>query len=316
LLIAIHLWKLDLPLTFVCLCNILHKPFIIPASKSTCDTKRIHIVLQIEKRLGGELKMYANYQDLKPAAAYYSFRKAVQGKGTVNIILGILGIVSGFLWSLYSLINMILILLGIILLAIGIWARIKPTANSLLFSGIALCIMGAWNAVVTVLNILSFAIDPYTGGVGFTIGGLFWAIVQLSLAVEVFNRYRKVTNSQINVFDDEWLKKVENAVKPVINANPKNEDDVIEFRMQGMLTNPIWKGKLTNPFGIIVSKSRDDIFIVTPNDVNVEDQGRFRLTKFRKADLTIDGRTYRGMMPPESVTRLQYWKNPTKVVRT
>ena len=256
----------------------------------------------------------AGYDELRSAVDYYSFRKAIQRKGTANIILGIIGIIFGFIWMLESTINVILVLLGLIVLGIGIWARTKPTANSLLFSGIALCIMGAWNAVVTVLNIIAFAMDPYGAGIGWAPLGIFWAAVQFAVAIDAFNRYRRYTAAPVNEFDKDWLKRVEATVNPVVRADPKKEDDVIEFRKPGVWTTTIWKGKLTSPYGIIASTKGDDIFIIKPEEVSVDDQGRFRLSQFRRANLTIKGNNFKGMMPAESITRLQYWKNPTRVI--
>ena len=256
-------------------------------------------------------KLSAQYQELREPAAYYSFLKTVKGKGNVNIVLGIIGIVLGLIFTLMEPINVILVILGILLVGIGIWAKVKPTSTSLLFAGIGLCIMGAWNAVVTLLNIVAFIANPAIG-TGWSPVAIVWAVVQISLGIDVFNRYRRFTTTPINRFDEQWLKKVEETIRPVTHADPNRENDVIEFRRQTVWTPSVWKGKLTKPYGIIASTSGDDVFIVTPDEVNVIDTGKFR--KFRKASLIINGTTFNGVMPPESIIRLQYWKNPTRVV--
>ncbi len=229
-------------------------------------------------------------------------------------MLGIVGIIFGLFYTLaFSEINIILVLLGFVLLGIGIWARVKPTASSLIFAGIALCIMGAWNAVTFVLNIIAFVADPGSGAFGIFPGAI-WAAVLIGMGIEAFNRYRRVQTSLLKDFTKEELQRVEDIAKPVMRADPKKEDDVFLFTKPGTWTSSIWKGKLTRPYGVIASQSGDDIFIVSPEEVNVEDKGKFRLTKLRKVSLTIKGTKFDGAMPPESITRIQYWKNPTRVI--
>jgi hypothetical protein len=253
----------------------------------------------------------AQNQELKQAADYYAFKKTVQGKGNVNIALGIIGIVLGFFYTLINPINIILVLLGVLILVIGIWAKIRPTTSSLLFAGIGLCIMGAWNAVIVVINIIAFAADPLSG-IGWSPVGIVWSWVQISLGVDVFNRYRRTIGTPVREFNNDWLKRVEETISPVIHGDPNKENDVIEFKKQTVWMYATWKGKLTHPYGMIAPTRGDDIFFVTPEEVEVVDKGKFR--KVSKAWLIINGKTYKGTMTPQSITRLQYWKNPTKVI--
>ena len=173
--------------------------------------------------------------------------------------------------------------------------------------------MGAWNAVTFIMNIVSFIADPGSGAFGI-VPGAIWAAILIGMGIETFSRYRRAQTSVLKEFTKEEMQGVEDLAKPVMRADPKTEDDVFLFTKPGTWTSSIWKGKLTKPYGIIASTSGDDIFIVSPDEVNVEDQGRFRLSKLRKVRLTIKGNAFNGAMPPESITRIQYWKNPTRVV--
>ena len=247
--------------------------------------------------------------ELQKAADYYAFRKSVQSKGTASIVLGILGILFGLLYVIVmSPVNLVLVFLGIILLAVGFWTKIKPNAQSLLISGVGLCIMGAWNLVVVLINFAMMFANP-GAFVGFSPLGIFWAGILFIWGVEAFNRYRRFSLNPVNRPDKEWLKRVEDVIKPIQRGNMQKDSSVIEFKRQGGWSGVQWKGQLSQPYGVVTSVKGDDIFLVKPDEMAVEETGKSRGQK--KVRLKIKGSVHKGIMNQESINRIDLWKNAT-----
>ena len=105
----------------------------------------------------------AVYTKLTAAAKYRGFKNSVEGFGIVDILFGILCIVAGIVYALVlSPVNIILVLIGMLLIGIGIWAVQKQSLNSLLFSDISLLVLGSWNLVVCFLNTKDIVIRTFT----------------------------------------------------------------------------------------------------------------------------------------------------------
>jgi hypothetical protein len=249
-----------------------------------------------------------NLKELSLAARYYAFIKSTKGKSTVNIILGILGIVLGLFYAMVmNPINLILVLIGAFLLSVGIWAKAKPTLNSLLFSGIALMVIGGWNFVVFILNFID-VIASFPDVTGFGVGwvfGAFWGGLQITWGNDALQKYRRYSLNPAIRPSPELLKQVEETIKPVLSANLANEE-IIQFTTQGGYNGCVWRGKLDKPVAILSSKAGDDIHFVSPQELQITQTGKFR--KLLKVSFRINGQTYKGTITPISFERYENWK--------
>lgn len=249
--------------------------------------------------------------ELQKTADYYAFRKSLKRKGIANIILGIIGIVFGLLYTvLWHPANVVLILIGIFILIVGIWSLIVPRLKSLLYSGVALCVVGAWNVVVSLINmVVLFTNFPY--GSPWAPLGFIWAGIQLAWGTDAISRYRRLSAVSLEKPTNDMLKKLEGIINPVINSNAEKEKDIIQFRKQGGWAGSVWKGKLSRAHGILTSKGKGDIFFVRPEDFDITLRGRAGLSKFQKASFRIRGFNYKGTIEPAYMQRYESWKQST-----
>jgi hypothetical protein len=247
-----------------------------------------------------------NIVEMQKAADYYSMKNSVKGKATPNIIWGVLNIIWGLIATVaMSPINAILVLIGFFLLCIGVWSRVKQTPTHLLFAGIALIILAAWNIVISIMNI---GITIASGGSYFGPIGIIWAVWQLALGIDAFNKYRRYAVISPQNPGEEMLRKIDQITKPVINANTKTATDIIQFNKPGMWSASIWKGKLftVGTCSIITSQNRNDIFFVQPEDVQISQTGKFR--KLLKATFNFRGFKFNGTIDPTYFERYEAWK--------
>jgi TRAP-type C4-dicarboxylate transport system permease large subunit len=95
--------------------------------------------------------------ELQKTADYYVFQKAVRTSWRSCIILGVIGVIFGFIFTrIFSPINLIMVPIGLLLIIAGIRSRVTTKLNSLLLSGIALTASGIWIIIIAVINFFAF----------------------------------------------------------------------------------------------------------------------------------------------------------------
>lgn len=251
--------------------------------------------------------------ELQKAADYYSLKNSSKGKATPNIVWGIINIVLGLFFMLENPVNIVLVFIGIFMLAIGIWSRVAQQLNNLLLDGIALCVAGAWNIVVTILNIvITISVISQGGEPGFAGVAVVAAGWQIMLGIDAFNKYRRYSGVSPQNPGKEMMARIDQITKPVITANANTEKDIILFNKQGTWTPTVWAGKLCNPgtCSIFTSAKRDDIFFLRPDEVEIQQTGKFR--KLLKANFSIRGFKFKGTIHPVYLERYEAWKKATQ----
>jgi len=122
--------------------------------------------------------------------------------GGMYIALSILAIIFGFFpgilittIDLFALFFLVQLFLGIFLLIMGIWLKVRPNRYVLLCADIGLCILGVWDLVFAFQGILLGLPGGRYSGQGTTFYGilfLVWSIALLQEAYTAFGRsYRK-----------------------------------------------------------------------------------------------------------------------------
>ena len=95
--------------------------------------------------------------DLQQVAEYRRARKTLRAAGIGGLVFGGLALVTGVSMLAQNFLNIILIMIGLLLLAEGIWNVTYPTAVGILVDGAALILVGLWNIFITILNVLAVA---------------------------------------------------------------------------------------------------------------------------------------------------------------
>jgi hypothetical protein len=212
-------------------------------------------------------------------------------------------------------ISWVLLLLGFSLIAEGTWICIKPSPMGILVDGIFLLIIGIWNIVVTVndfilwsqfirRNPLSYVSSPSTV---FIIIGM-WQIVWFVSRVKRFRRFSGKIREKPS---EETINKVDAITDSIKNVKFDESNDLIEFTGAG--TN--WKGRLFGNIVVLVGveglilKSVNDAAFIRREDMQIVDQGRYRLSRFRRVQVRMGTRSFSGLMSPKSLQRYELvWK--------
>ncbi len=235
-----------------------------------------------------------NIEELQKVSDYRLIRKNFKGAAIGSIIFGVIAMVMGFGSAEGDLGSMILALIGIFLLAEGIWLLRTSNPKGMIVDGIALCILGIWNIVVGLAGEARWAV----------ILGIF----QMYWGFQSFRRYGRFSGISPQKPSEQAVKQVDDIVKSVTKTKPAESEAIIELAIR----NKPWKGQLTGDVGIFVAVSGDDVLFARKDEVNFIRQGMAAPKKPQKISAHIGTRTFNGTISAESMERYETWKGTTK----
>src|SRR6516165_2248626 len=92
-------------------------------------------------------------EELRLIAEYHTACRALRRMGWSAVVFGIIniGIGTAFAINLHP-VNAVAALIGLLVLASGIWCLVVPGAEGVLANGITLILVGLWNILITLLN--------------------------------------------------------------------------------------------------------------------------------------------------------------------
>jgi len=238
----------------------------------------------------------APLEELQRAADYLMLRKRLKGGGIGSIIFGVIAIVMGFVFMSEDPINVILVLIGIFLLVEGIWLLRSPSPRGLLIDGVALCIIGVWNIVITIANIAAGA------------GGAAWAAVlgvfQLYWGFKSFGQSRRFATLAAGKPGEQSIAWVEDMAKSIKKANIAQSTTIIDFQMG----KKQWKAELMKDMGIFVETAGDEVIVAPRDEVQFTSRGEAAPGKPRKISCRVCNYSLDGKISTELMERYEAWK--------
>lgn len=146
-------------------------------------------------------------------------RKLIKNIGIGGIIWGVINTGIGIVALQDTLINIGLVLLGVAMLASGVYALIKPSLKVLLIETIITGVLFLWNVGINILN-YKFAGEFNPRGVIFT----------LVITVVFANYYRKLghVREQIASIEPEKIKETKRICKELVKKKLKNEPMIVQ----------------------------------------------------------------------------------------
>jgi hypothetical protein len=249
-------------------------------------------------------------------AADYNLARKTRGRGLGSIFWGILNLLVGWVFFSNDIFTWGVLLLGISLIAEGSWIFFKPSAKGFLIDGVFLSLIGVWNIVVTVNDyyIWSQLIGRYYYVSSPSPAFIMIGVMQIVWSVYSIKRYMRFSKVPNEKPDPNISIRVNELMDSIKKARTYESLDLIEFL--GANTN--WKGRLIGDVAALVGvsgllrKSVDDAAFVPRKDFQVTDEGRYRLSKFRRVNVKMGSRVINGVMKPESLQRYQQvWQAPS-----
>lgn len=230
---------------------------------------------------------------------FRALAKHLRSAGVGSLIFGVLAIGLGAGTRGASSINSVLILLGIVLIAEGIWVLAAPTPAGLIVDGIVLILLGLWNIMITGINS-----SRGTGGAGSF--GLI-GILQIGWGIQSITQYRRYARLTGPKPAAEEMKAAEARLQSLAQGAAPGAPDVIGFRPVGTAKAAAWTARLL-PGALLlifankaVGYSPKASTVLTP-DASAAADGT------RKAKLRLSDRTLKIRIGEDTIARFNAWK--------
>lgn len=234
---------------------------------------------------------------LQNVADQVVIRRHTRGSAIGSVIFGLINSGIGF-WSMgESALNLILGLIGLFLLAEGIFLLVTSNPKGLIADGVAFITVGMWNIVITIMNISQ-------GGEGQAFFAVL-GVIQIGWGIQSFKRFDRFSHTgKISVSPD-LAGEIKILIEEIKKGNPKKSMDMIQFNAGSR----IWKGRLAQGRAIMLTTTGDDIQIMPKSDFTIERTGKAMIGSTVYADISLKRRTMKGTISTEHMERFENWKN-------
>jgi hypothetical protein len=197
-------------------------------------------------------------------------------------------------------INIILVLIGLFLLAEGIWFSIKPSAFGILVDALALMVVGFWNLFIVALELLA-GVEPR----------VYWAI--LGIVFIGIALYRMMTFPRLyQLFQepiiDEDLQHMDDLIRYLTKTKPKEAGDIIAFQTSGFMGQRQWRALLATHYALFLDIVGKKALVANRDEVTIEERGKVLLGSTLKVRLLIRAKRWNGLMIPAAFAKFQAWK--------
>jgi hypothetical protein len=238
--------------------------------------------------------------ELQAAANFHRVRRLLLAPGIGSMIFGVVAIVMGANSIQANPINAGLLLIGVFLLAEGIWIVSAPTLTGIIVDGLALVTLGLWNIFVSLANIQAGS----RGTPSFVAFGL----LQIVWGIQSFRRYSQLSNLPMKKPDEATAKWLDQTIKG-LTASKAPAPDLIDFQAKTSKRNKgtTWKARLlpdlalfAGPEEEVIVADRSETSITplgTPGPVGVE------------AQFQLGGRSFSGIIAQDSLEKFMRWKS-------
>jgi hypothetical protein len=247
------------------------------------------------------MRLPDDVEELRLIAEHHTACRTLRRMGWACVMFGVInmGIALMFTVQLHP-INAALALIGLFLLAAGVWCLVLPGAEGVLANGIALILVGLWNILITVLN--AVAGEPPR---------IWWALfgaIQIAAAVQGFQKYSRFSRAlRYRVSRDE-LAMMDTLVKTILKANSKEDEAIIGFQVRGYTQEKVWRGQLGQDAAIFVEKTSNETLVCDRTEVSIKPQGAVLFGNSLKARVRIGDQTWEATISPQSFDRFRDWK--------
>lgn len=270
---------------------------------------------------------------INEAAVCHKCYKKIKGGAIGSLIFGVIALFMGLADlsqndMIVKFFSLLLMLLGLFLLIEGLIALVKPSPEAYILEGVAFILVGLWNVFIGVLSLIGGEPQAF-----FIILGI-WQIV---LGAKTFKEAKQFQNAINELPDKSILKSIEELVKELLAAKPKQSEEYVEFNASTFTKNLQWKGKIAGDTLVLYSMPDENLRFLKQDEIELENKGKVVLGSTIKIDAKIkeipeiqdkknqegllpdiSGRTqnnkigtmvkYSGTIPPESYERIVKWK--------
>lgn len=233
--------------------------------------------------------------------------RQLRPRGTGSIIFGAIAILLGVTGISANPMNIVLALLGVFVMAEGIWLLSAPSPKGFIVDGCAIMGVGIWNILTTIQDMsLHPGAAPHFAVLG---------VLQLFWGVQSFGTSRRASEMLSLTPSPEAVNQADALVNTVTKSNFKSNPNYIEFRQQNFFVSQFWKGILIGNVVVLAGVQTHDGILARNDDFTLTPTGKYRPGKQMKATLTAGGKKMPILIPARSLERLQAWKSDVVLTR-
>ena len=178
-----------------------------------------------------------------------SARRSIKGVGVGSIIWGIFNIALGISYVADSPINVVVLLLGALMLAVGIHALVKPTLIVLLLAAIVSILLLLWNIFVAVLNVsVTQEFNPR---------GLILPLIIAFTFMQQYRKFRPIRTLIANI-TREAVKRANALSKTISKSKLKTSPDILAASG----THGAWRIQLLEDRAFFVAQNGSHLFVM------------------------------------------------------
>ncbi|HJQ85045.1 MAG TPA: hypothetical protein VKA21_13260, partial [Candidatus Binatia bacterium] len=216
---------------------------------------------------------------LQAAADTWTLRAGLRFASIFTILWGGLAIVAGLIPPMqFDALG-----LGLILLAAGIWNRVRVAPSGIVIDAAAILLVGLYNIVVSIL--------PVTEGTAAGFG--FWArvgVFQIVMGIQMLGRYPAYRDATLLEVSDPDVASIGERIKALTKAKAKQTTDVVEFVSTGFLPKA-WKARLEPEGALFLTEGGRVVKVAGRGEVRLTIDGVEKPGKTNPAVLTVGAST-------------------------
>lgn len=236
------------------------------------------------------------------AAEWVQMRRSLGRAGRASIGWGVLNIVLAAVnmprpgigrWIVGTM-----MLLGVLLVAEGIYVMRRPTPQAMRVEADSLLVLALWNLLIAALLLLAGQVPVLS----LVFGVLQW------MGSRALNR-RRLRYAELCA--DTALAPTADALERAVAALPAEATeagDVVRFETRSFTGRSHWLARLGPAYALVAARDADQVLVATPAELAMDDRGEKLIGTTHKARITLGGRTLDGTVDAASLQRLAEWK--------
>lgn len=235
--------------------------------------------------------------DLQRRFDFLMLRSRLRAGGIGSLIFGVLAIALGATSMQAVPANAVLVVLGVVLLAEGVWVLAAPSPAGLVVDGVVLGLIGLWNLGVSVANASAASVGGHFGVLGAM--QIIWGIQ----AISQYRRYRHLAGSR---FSAEEMRQLSDQGRAIWQADAGHED-LVDFTSKAVFSEVKWRAKLL-PEAMILLRNGKPFSSVLKRDVELKTDPEKLYGDPVKTKLRLEKLLLSVEMPRRALDRLNSWK--------
>lgn len=215
----------------------------------------------------------------------------------ISIVFGFFAIWAGILHAGVNPLNYILVGIGVFLMAEGFIIHTRPTPVGLLLNAIGFIVVGAWNVVISILNMLAGHFSVFWLGIG---------VVQFVIAAKRINVYMRLKDQPAQ--NNPAVLEAKNLVNSIRKAKTTSSPDIIVLSTANAIDKAIWKVKLMDRSALFVHSAGSRAVVERKENVNINSPQADTNKKQLKMKASAGSLALAGTIPAGDYARFMAWK--------